>query len=100
MAVKEVKIEDINVREVDFVYHVYGVVPEFMPHIAFRREKHFGTANRKIIKCPYCRKTFITVDETEKIELCCYLKNSKVKPHRAMPCKTSHNIVGIIYAVA
>ena len=31
---------------------VHGVVPEFMPQFAFRRDKHYKTAGTKIIKCP------------------------------------------------
>ena len=32
-----------------YVYIVHGIVPEFMPCIACRREKHFKTENKKII---------------------------------------------------
>ena len=63
----ELGIEDVDMENALFVYVVHGLVPEFMPHAAFRREKHFQTANKKIIKCPYCRNTFTTVDENEKI---------------------------------
>ena len=31
---------------------LYGIVPELMPHFAFRREKHYMTAGMKVIKCP------------------------------------------------
>jgi hypothetical protein len=87
-------------EDVSYIFFVYGIVPEFMPHFAFRREKHFTTVGRKIIKCPYCRKTFTTVDETEKIELYQYSRKEQVICHETMPCKTCHKQVGIIYAIA
>jgi len=44
---------DIKVSKDDLcAIIVYGIVPEFMPHIAFRREKHYKTAGKKVIKCP------------------------------------------------
>jgi transposase-like protein len=86
-------------EEVSYVYFVYGVVPEFMPHTAFRREKHFKTAGQKIIKCPYCQKTFTTIEQTEKVELYKHSRKAQVMYHDTMACKTCHRLVGIIYAV-
>ena len=96
----EIKIEDVDMKNTRFVYFVHGFVPEFIPGTAFRREKHFKTAHKKIIKCPYCRKTFTTVDEDEKIELYCHSKKATVIYHKEMPCKTCNKIVGIVYASA
>ena len=96
----EVMIEDVDMDNTGFVYYVYGVVPEFMPHFAFRREKHFKTVKKKIIKCPYCRNTFTTVDENDRVELFCHSKKATVIYHQTMPCKTCRNVVGIIYATA
>ena len=33
----------------NYVYIVYGIVPEFMPRIAYCREKHFKTENKKLL---------------------------------------------------
>jgi len=96
----EIRIEDVNMEGSRFFYRVYGVVPEFMPRTAFRREKHFKTANKKIIKCPYCRKTFTVVDEDDKVELYKHSKKAAVIYHDSMSCRTCHNIVGIIYVAA
>ena len=96
----EVKIDDVNINELGFVYFVSGCVPEFMPHLAFRRVKHFNTEKKKIIKCPYCRNTFTTVDENDRVELFCHSKKATVIYHQTMPCKTCRNVVGIIYATA
>ena len=91
-----------EVKEEQCAILVYGVVPEFMPHLTFRREKHYKTAGTKIIKCPYCGEVFTVVEATAKLELIRYPKksNTGVKWHKAMPCKTCHNVVGIIYIAA
>ena len=83
-----------------FVYLVYGFVPELMPHFAFRREKHFKTANKKIIKCPHCCKTFITVDEGERVELYRSPKKGGAKYDCSMKCRSCRKEVGIAYASA
>jgi hypothetical protein len=87
-------------EQVSYAYHVYGIVPEFMPHVAFRRAKHFQTAGQKIIKCPHCRKTFTTIDATDKVELYQYSRKATVIYHETMPCRTCRRVVGIIYAGA
>ena len=72
----EISIEDVDMEKSLFMYCVYGVVPEFMLHTAFRREKHYTTSRKKIIKCPHCRRTFTTVNEDERIELYCHSKKA------------------------
>jgi len=79
---------------------VYGNVPEFMPHFAFRRAKHYKTAEKKEIKCPYCGGLFKVVDKTEKLELICYPRKKKIKWHEAIPCGCCRREVGIIYMAA
>ena len=85
-------------QESGFVYVVYNHVPEFIAHIAVRRNKHFKASDMKIIKCPHCRGTFRTVDKTEKIEL--YRHSAKAKYHTSLPCHTCYTSVGVIYASA
>ena len=99
---KELKLEfDINTEEAYSII-VYGFVPEFMPHRALRRKKHYNTANTKAIKCPYCSDILTIVEATAKLELLRYPKNAKVKitTHKSMSCGSCHNVVGIIYKVA
>jgi len=81
---------------------VYGIVPELMPHRAFRRAKHFKTIEKKEIKCPYCGGLFVVVDKTEKLELMRYpqRKAAKIKWHQSLSCRICRNAVGIIYAAA
>lgn len=81
---------------------VYGIVPEFMPHRAFRRDKHYKAADTKIIKCPFCRETLTVVEVTAKLELIRYSHKvkSKVNWHKSMPCGSCRKPVGIIYHAA
>ena len=81
---------------------VYGLVPEFMPHLAFRRDKHFNKANMKEIKCPYCRELLKIVEVTAKLELIRYAKKAKdkISCHKSISCKKCHNEIGIIYKAA
>lgn len=85
-----------------FAIFVYGLVPEFMPHLALRRDKHYKTAKKKEIKCPYCGEIFKVVDSTAKLELMRYPKKAqtKVPLHKSIPCSKCHNVVGIIYKAA
>ena len=79
---------------------VHGIVPEFMPHLAFRREKHYKTAGMKIIKCPHCGGDFKVVEATAKLELICYPREKDIKLHDAIPCQICQKEVGIIYTAA
>ena len=79
---------------------VYGIVPELMPHVAFRREKHYKTAKTKIIKCPYCGEDFKIVEVTAKLELICYPRKKNIKRHEKIPCLVCRKEVGIIYIAA
>ena len=79
---------------------VYGIVPEFMPHLAFRREKHYKTIGTKSIKCPYCGNEFRVVEVTAKLELICYPRKKNIRWDDAIPCHICHKEVGIIYIAA
>ena len=81
---------------------VYGIVPELMPHRAFRRNKHYQKSDRKSIKCPYCNGDFTEVEATAKLELFRFPIGAKarVKCHKSMPCAACKRMVGIIYAAA
>jgi len=81
---------------------VHGIVPEFMPQTALRRDKHYKTANKKEIKCPYCKNVFKIVEATAKLELMRYPQKdkNKVPLHKSIPCGKCRNIVSIIYKAA
>ena len=79
---------------------VYGIVPEFMPHRAFRRNKHYKKSDMKVIKCPYCCNKFTEVELSSKLELFRYPRKvkSEIKLHKSMPCENCNGVVGVIYA--
>ena len=92
---------DIKITEEELcAILVYGIVPEFMPHVAFRREKHFKSAGTRIIKCPYCGEDFKVVEAAAKLELICYPRKKKIQWHEAIPCNICKREVGIIYMAA
>ena len=98
------ELEQVFVPQDDdfFAIIVYDIVPEFMPHIGFRRDKQNLAKKTKDIKCPYCSGILQIVDATAKLELLRYSKKSKGKVpwHQSMPCHKCHNVIGIIYHVA
>ena len=85
-----------------FAIIVHGIVPEFMPHRAFRRDKQAKHRKTKDIKCPYCHGLLKIVEATVKLELLRYSRKdkSKVAVDKSMPCNKCHSIVGIIYLAA
>ena len=72
-------------------------LPEFLRNVAQRREKHFDTREKKIIKCPYCKSDFDSTDVTVKIELYRHNKKSSTVYHKFSSCKACLGKVGIIY---
>jgi len=91
-------MDNENTDGVLYAFLVYGNAPEFMPGFAFRREKHFKTVDKKIIKCPHCQKPFTTVDKNVKVEIYPHSSKTKLVCHRVMPCMACRRPVGIIYA--
>jgi len=102
MDIKSCVGESASNQDEMYAIIVHGIVPEFMPHLAFRRDKHYKTAGKKEIKCPYCSGVFKVVEVTAKLELIRYSNKAKAKIqwHKSMPCHKCHNMVGIIYKAA
>jgi len=88
--------------DVLFAIIVYDIVPEFMPHRAFRRAKHYKTRETKSIKCPHCSVVLWIVEATARLELLRYPKKDKTKVpwHKSMLCNRCNNMIGIIYHAA
>lgn len=70
-----------------YFFVVAGFAPELLRNIARRREKHFDTRGKKIIKCPYCKGDFDSVDTTVKIELYRHNKKANTVYHNISSCK-------------
>jgi len=102
MNIKNYRRESASTEEEMYAIIVHGIVPEFMPHLAFRRDKHYKKADTKEIKCPYCGELLRVVEITSKLELIRYPKKakSKISWHKFMLCGKCHNMVGIIYKTA
>jgi len=100
MDITDYERKSVNAAEELCAIIVYGIVPEFMPHLAFRRDKHYKKTGKKEIKCPYCNELFKIVEVTVKLELIRYPKKAKIPLHKSMYCGSCHNMVGIIYKVA
>jgi len=87
---------DATKKEIEYIYLVHGVIPEFVPHTAFRQAKHFQTSGRKIIRCPYCRSAFTTVDVDDSVELYRFATKSS-QYHTIMPCRNCKRDVGVVF---
>jgi ribosomal protein L34E len=83
-----------------YIFEVHGFLPELMPGMAFRIDKHFCTKDKKILKCPYCGGVFTTVDKAVKVELRCFSKESIALGHPAIKCGVCKKKVGVVHAIA
>jgi|GEM_PF-846285 len=81
---------------------VHGIVPEYMPFVAFRRKKHYQSADKKVIKCPFCNGILSVVDKHAKLELVRYPKKAKasIPTKTSMQCGKCRNMIGLLYAAA
>ena len=65
-------MEFIKHEEILYVIEVHGHAPEFWPAIAFRKKDKKGVEDnerQKEIKCPYCQKLFMVVNEKRRLYL-------------------------------
>ena len=87
----------------DFEYCIviHGVIPEAMPHVAYRRAGRPELASRKAIKCPYCVNVLTYVDRHTKVQV---LRSPKNRTYTSKPgqlfkhCIVCKNEIGIIIA--
>jgi ssDNA-binding Zn-finger/Zn-ribbon topoisomerase 1 len=92
-----------NSEEILFVIAVYGYAPEFWPPMAFRRDGGKGKKQpekeerKKEIKCPYCGKLFMVVNEKRKLDLIRFPAKMKADCHEYRKCRKCHENVGVLY---
>lgn len=92
---------DAGTNEIENCYFmIYGIAPEFLTGVAFRKAKRFNAERQKIIKCPYCGRQLTAVDISTKIELYRYPRKAEVSCHEYKKCHICHKTVGIIFAGA
>ena len=83
----------------EYLYVIYGVIPEAMPPVAYRRAGRSELTERKIIKCPYCRERLTDIDRHTSIEI---YRIKKGKPNKPVPgqffkrCTACKHDVGIV----
>ena len=91
--------ETVSNMDNAFAIIVYGIVPELMPHRAFRRDRQLLKDSTKDIKCPYCSCLLLIVAATAKLELLRYPKKDKPKVpvDKSLCCVRCHSMIGVIY---
>ena len=90
-----------NSRDILYVITVYGHAPEFWPAIAFRKGKSKKQPEEperlKEIKCPYCGKLFMVVNEKRRLELLRFTARKRAACHEYKKCRKCHEHIGIMY---
>jgi len=89
-------------EEVLYVIEVFGHAPEFWPAVAFRKKGNKGkqpeeSERLKEIKCPYCGKRFMLVNEKRKLDLLRFSTRIKAPCHEYRQCRLCHEKVGVVY---
>jgi ribosomal protein L34E len=86
-------------EEVMYTLVVYGYAPElWSARVAFRREKGFDVIRKKVIKCPYCGRSLVSVDQSTRIEIYRYQRGEKRACHEYKTCHVCHEKVGIVFS--
>jgi len=84
----------------EYIYVVNDVIPEVLPTtVAYRPAGRPELAERKIIKCPYCRGKLTDVERHTRVELYRKPKNKPIKPFPGQvykQCAMCKGEVGII----
>ena len=60
---------DLLLEKVKYFYVIYGTIPELMPDVLYRRDGKEQQSDRKILKCPYCRKRLSDLSMDTRVEL-------------------------------
>ena len=84
----------------EYCFVLDSFAPELMRGVVYRKKRNLEVRGKKILKCPYCGKTFDAVDKEIKVELRCYKHGSDVPPKEFSWCRECHGKVGIIYKSA
>jgi DNA-directed RNA polymerase subunit RPC12/RpoP len=92
-----------NTEEILYVIEVFGHAPEFWPAVAFRKDGGKGkkkpeeSERMKEIKCPYCGKQFMIVNQKRKLDLLRFSARTKAPCHEYRKCRLCHESIGIVY---
>ena len=88
-------------EEILYLIEVYGYAPEFWPAVAYRRngvkKKQPRHERLKEIKCPYCGKLFMVVNETRRLDLVRFTHRTSAGCHEYRQCRQCRENIGIVY---
>jgi len=94
-------MELLDYEQILYVIEVHGYAPEFWPVVAFRRDGNKKQAKeperQKEIKCPYCGKLFMVVNEKRKLDLVRFTHRVNASCHEYRKCRKCHENIGIVY---
>jgi len=89
----------IAAEKEEYICVVYGVIPEAMPPVAYRRAGRPELAGRKIIKCPYCRELLTHVERETAVRIYALQKGKQKNPIPGLfikRCDACKKDVGIV----
>jgi len=58
-----------EIQGYEYLYIIGGIIPEFMPPVAYRRIGQATLVERKIIKCPYCKESLTDVERHTTVQI-------------------------------
>jgi len=90
----------VNNEEILYIIEVHDFAPEFLPDVAYRKtggKEAKEPERQKDIKCPYCGKLFMIVNETRRLDLVRFKRRVKADCHEYRKCKKCRENIGIVF---
>jgi hypothetical protein len=82
-------------KTAEYVYVIYGAIPELMPRVACRTVGCLAPMKLKNIKCPYCKEDLIEVVWHTTVDLYRLPARKPVKCHMVRQCEICNGEVGM-----
>ena len=82
-------------KTAEYVYVIYGVIPELMPCVAYRCVGKQKVFRLKAIKCPYCGELLIEIARHTIVDLYRLPTRKPVKCHMVRQCEMCSGEVGM-----
>ena len=88
----------------EYIFVINGVLPEFMPYVAYRRADKSVLSERKVVKCPHCKEVFFDIDRHTTVRIFRKRSGSNKKP-KPIPgqifkrCNACNNEIGLVMNV-
>lgn len=78
-----------------YFYVIHGTIPELMPNVLYRREGKEQQYERKVLKCPHCKKRLTDTSAETRVELYQHKIRVEIKCQFYLKCPHCHSEVGI-----